>query len=384
MKPMKKIILIPDSFKGTMSSTQICSILEERIKYHYPQASVISIPVADGGEGSVDCFISAMGGERVFLKVMGPYMDEMEGFFGVVDNGATAVIEMAACAGLPLVGDNLHPGKTTTFGVGQMIAEAVKRRCKKIIVGLGGSATNDFGAGAAAALGVQFMDKDGNYFIPVGESLDRIARIDMSGLLPGLKETQIITMCDIDNPLYGKTGAAYVFSPQKGADPAIVEALDRGLRAVSETVKRELGVDVARLPGAGAAGGMGGGMVAFLNSRLTMGIEAVLDTVGFDELIEGADLIISGEGRIDSQSLRGKVVVGVARRAKRRGISVIALVGDIVDPIEAVYSEGVSAIFSINRVAVPFNEAKKRSKEDLMLTADNLMRLFKVLGYEQS
>lgn len=371
---MNKIILIPDSFKGTMSSSEICAILSDSIRRFYPDAEIISIPVADGGEGSVESFIAATGGELIRLPVKGPYMEDMEGFYGLLDNGGTAVIEMAACAGLPLVGDNLHPEKTTTFGVGQLMADAIGRGCKKIIVGLGGSATNDFGAGAAAALGVKLLDKDGKSFVPVGETLSQIARIDTSGLAPELKDVEIVTMCDIDNPLYGETGAAYVFGPQKGADPEMVKFLDGQLRAASDTVARELGADVSRIPGSGAAGGMGGGMVAFFGSRLQMGIETVLDTVGFDALLDGADLVISGEGKIDSQSLRGKVVIGVARRTKKKNVPLIAIVGDIGDNVDNAYDEGVSAIFSINRVAVPFQEAKARSKDDLRLTAENLMR----------
>jgi glycerate kinase len=376
---MRKVILIPDSFKGTMSSAEICGIMEERVRVYYPGAEVISIPVADGGEGSVDAFLTAVGGEKVTLPVKGPYMEEVTGFYGLIDGGAAAVIEMAACAGLPQVGGNLHPDLATTYGVGQLMADAAKRGCRKIIVGLGGSATNDFGAGAAAAAGIRFFNSSGKEFIPTGSGLSHIAHIDASGLLPELKAAEIVTMCDIDNPLYGPQGAAYVFGPQKGADPAMVEFLDGQLRAVSDTVIRELGVDVSLTPGAGAAGGMGGGMKTFFGSRLQMGIETVLDTVHFDRLLEGADMVFTGEGKIDTQSLRGKVVIGVARRVKkaaRQGIPVIALVGDIGDNIEGAYDEGVAAVFSINRVAVPFEKAKSRAPDDLRLTMDNLMRFF--------
>lgn len=327
----------------------------------------------------MDSFLAAMGGQRVELAVNGPFMEQVPVFYGLVDGGETAIIEMAACAGLPLVGENLQVDKTTTYGVGQLMADAVKRGCKKIVVGLGGSATNDLGTGAAAAMGVRFLDKDGNEFVPVGENLSKIARIDKSGLSAGLRDIEFVTMCDIDNPLYGKTGAAYVFAPQKGADSAMVEYLDGQLKAAAETIKAELGVDVSKLPGAGAAGGMGGGMVAFFGSRLQMGIETVLDTVGFATLLEGTDMVFTGEGKIDFQSLRGKVVIGVARRAKEKKVPVVAIVGDIGDSIGA-YAEGVSAIFSINRVAVPFPEAKSRSKSDLNLTMDNLMRFLSELG----
>jgi glycerate kinase len=307
-------------------------------------------------------------------------MEDMPGFYGVIDGGKTAVIEMAACAGLPLAGKRLRPDLATTYGVGLLIADAAKRGCEKIIVGLGGSATNDFGAGAAAAAGILFLDSDGRPFVPAGGTLSRIARIDASGLLPEIRRAEIITICDIDNPLYGKTGAAYVFAPQKGADDAMVEMLDGQLRRAAETVARELGVDVSALPGAGAAGGMGGGMTAFFGSPLRMGIEVVLDAVNFDALIKDADFVFTGEGRLDSQSLRGKVVVGVARRAKRQRVPVIAIAGVTGGGIGGVYDEGVSAVFVTNRAARPLAELLPHCADDLALTMDNLMRFMALCG----
>lgn len=378
---MKKIICIPDSFKGTMSSLEICDIMENSINNIYPNANVIKIPVADGGEGSVDAFISAVGGEKVSATVKGPFFEDMEAFYGVIDNGYTAVIEMAACAGLPLVGDNKDPRKTTTYGVGQLISYAIQRGCKKIIMGLGGSSTNDAGAGAACALGVKFYNSSGEEFIPVGGTLKDITHIDISGVTQQIRKVEIITMCDIDNPMYGDTGAAAVFGPQKGATPAIVAELDEGLKHIANLINKELGKDVSEIPGSGAAGAMGAGMVAFFNSHLQMGIETVLDTVYFDKLLHDTDMVFTGEGKIDSQSIRGKVVIGVARRAKRSHVPLIAVVGDIGDDIESAYEEGVTAIFSINRVAVDFNIAKTRSKNDLALTMNNLLRFMKDLSH---
>lgn len=371
---MKKFLLIPDSFKGTMSSSEICGIMEKVIHNYYPNAEVISIPVADGGEGSVDSFLAAVGGRKVPLTVKGPYFDDIQSFYGILPDN-TAIVEMAAAAGLPLVGDNKHVEKTTTYGVGQLIEHAAKAGCKKIIVGLGGSATNDGGAGAAAALGVCFRDATGNTFIPVGETLSNISSINASGLCPALAGVELITMCDIDNPLNGPQGAAAVFGPQKGADEVMVQILDANLAHMAKVVNKDLGKGITNLAGAGAAGGMGGGMVAFLNSSLQMGIETVLDIVQFDSLLKDTDLVFSGEGKIDFQSLRGKVVIGVAHRTKKADVPLIAVVGDIGDNIEGAYDEGVSAIFSINSVAVPFKEAKLRCKNDLALTMDNLMRL---------
>ena len=373
---MNKIILIPDSFKGTMSSSEICEIMASQINRHFPKASIISIPVADGGEGSVDAFLTAMGGEQVWLDVLGPYREDIQAYYGLIPGGI-AVVEMAAAAGLPLVGDNKNAERTTTYGVGQLIEHAARSGIQRLVVGLGGSSTNDGGTGAAAALGVRFFNQAGEPFVPVGATLKDIDRIDASGLCPELKKIELVTMCDIDNPLCGPHGAAAIFGPQKGADQAMVERLDQGLMHLATIARRDLGIDVLDLPGAGAAGGMGGGMVAFLGSRLEMGIETVLNTVGFNELLQGADLVISGEGKIDSQSLRGKVVIGVARRTKKMGVPLLAIVGDIGDNLEGAYDEGVTAIFSINRVAVPFKEAKPRARNDLALTLDNLMRFIK-------
>jgi glycerate kinase len=376
---MSKFILIPDSFKGTMTSEEVCTIMEKAITKNYPEADIISIPVADGGEGSVAAFLKAVGGEKITVTVKGPYFQDMEAFYGIIENGRTAVIEMAACAGLPLVEDNPNPAKTTTYGVGQLMEDAILRGCKKIIMGLGGSCTNDAGTGAAAALGIVFTDKDGKAFTPVGGTLKDIAHIDTSKLLPAMKGIEVITMCDIDNPLYGETGAAYVFAPQKGASQDMVIELDEGLKFLDQLLQKELGLSLADRKGAGAAGGMGCGMVAFFGSELQMGIETVLDTVEFDELLKDANYVISGEGRIDTQSIRGKVVIGIAKRTKRAGVPLIAIVGDIGDDIEEAYEKGVSGIFSINRVAVDYKDAKKRAKQDLYLTVDNLMRYMKIL-----
>ena len=370
---MKKFILVPDSFKGSMSSSEICEIMEESILTHYPGAQVVSIPVADGGEGSVDCFLSAVGGKKVFVTVKGPHFESTEAFYGILPDG-TAVIEMAACAGLPLVENGKAVENSTTFGVGQLIIHAASSGCKKIIVGLGGSATNDGGAGAAAAAGVQFFDAGGSEFIPVGKTLCQIGSIDSSGLLPVIKEAEIITMCDVDNPLCGENGAAHVFGPQKGADREMIKLLDESLAHMAKIIHRDLNVSILDLPGSGAAGGLGGGMVAFFGSQMQMGIEAVLDVTGFDARLKDADMVFSGEGRIDFQSLRGKVISGVARRAKRAGVPVVAIVGDIGDGIETAHEIGLAGIFSINRVAVPFSEARLRCKSDLRLTMDNLLR----------
>ncbi|HAA25478.1 MAG TPA: glycerate kinase [Ruminiclostridium sp.] len=376
---MKKVILAPDSFKGTMSSIKICNIMEEVINKHFPDIHSVKIPVADGGEGTVESFIEALGGSIVKVPVSGPFFDKINSFYGILPDRTTAIIEMAAAAGLPLAGDKKDPMITTTYGVGELIKHAViDNRCRKIIIGLGGSSTTDGGTGMASALGVKFYDERNEEFIPVGGTLEKISRIDMSGLLKEIKDCTILAMCDVDNPLYGKTGAAYVFGPQKGATEETVRLLDKGLEHLADRLKKQLDIDVAQKPGAGAAGGLGAGILAFLGGSLESGIETVLDTVKFDTLLNDANLVFTGEGKIDGQSLRGKVVVGIARRAKKQNVPVIAVVGDIGDDIDGIYETGVSAIVSINRVAVPFSIAAARSESDLKETMDTIMRLLKL------
>lgn len=371
---MRKIILAPDSFKGTMSSQEICGILAQEIHRVWPQAQVVSIPVADGGEGSVDAFLAAVGGEKIAVPCKGPHWEDIQGFYGLLPDG-TAVVEMAAAAGLPLAGQRLCPDQTTTYGVGQLVRTAVRGGAKRLIVGLGGSATNDGGAGMAAALGVRFFRADGEPYIPTGGTLDQLARVDRSGLEPALADVELTAMCDIDNPLCGPTGASAVFGPQKGAGPDMVPVLDRNLGHLAGIMAVSLGRDLRDMPGAGAAGGLGFGVAAFFGGRLQMGIETVLDVVGFDRLLEGAWLVITGEGCIDGQSLRGKVVSGVARRAKAADVPVIAMVGDIGEGAGGLYEQGVTGIFSINRAAIPFSQARTRSREDLRSAAADLFRL---------
>lgn len=375
---MKKVVLIPDSFKGTISSAEICAVMRERILSHHPNCTVLSVPVADGGEGSVDAFLTALGGERVTLSVSGPFFEKTEAFYGLIDGGKTAVIEMAAAAGLPLVTGREDPCRTTTYGVGELMLDAAARGVKKIIVGLGGSATNDGGCGAAAAVGIKFYRENGETFIPTGGTLSEIARIDRTDRADVLDGVEIVTMCDIDNPMYGPAGAAYVFAPQKGADSVAVQLLDDGLRHLCNVMKEILGADVSALPGGGAAGGMGAGMSVFFGSALKMGIETVLDTVDFETMIADADLIFTGEGKIDSQSLRGKAVIGIARRAKKQDVPVIAVVGGAEGDMTAAYDEGVTAVFTINRLPMPLSESSCFTRENLAFAVENILRTLRI------
>ena len=374
---MKKIAVVSDSFKGSLTSSEICAIVAAQAEAFFPACEIVGLPVADGGEGTVDSFLECLAGEKVSVEVSGPYLERVPSFYGRF--GETAIIEMAAAAGLPLVGERMNPSMTTTYGVGELMRHALEHGAQKIILALGGSATNDGGCGAAAAMGTRFFDAAGEQFVPVGGTLSRIARIDNAETKRLLHGVEVVAMCDIDNPMHGQRGAAYVFSPQKGADTEMVRLLDAELVALDQTITRELGLRVAEIPGAGAAGAMGAGAVAFFGAVLKPGIETVLDTVRFEERIAGADFVITGEGKLDSQSLRGKVVIGVSRRAKQLGIPVFAVVGDVGDDIDEAYREGVTAIFSTNHLAIPFSETKKRSALDYRLTIENLFRALKAM-----
>lgn len=373
---MKKCVVVSDSFKGTVSSREICEIAQRVIPRHFPACEVVCIPVADGGEGTVDCFIQAMGAQRVGVTVTNALGEKSAAAYARL--GELAIIEMAAAAGLPQVGALRGPGTATTYGVGELIAHAAHSGCRKILLGLGGSATNDGGCGCAAALGVRFYDAAGQSFVPVGDTLGRIARIDTAEAEALLRSVEITVMCDVTNPLYGPTGAAYVFAPQKGADAEKVKSLDAGLRHFGDVIRSQYGLDVSAMPGAGAAGGMGAGCVALLGGTIQSGIDAVLDVTGFDRQLEGADLVITGEGRIDSQSADGKVVSGVARRTRAKGIPLIAIAGGIADSAGAVYDIGVSAMFSTDRAALPVDMLGARSPGDYEATLSDIMSLIAI------
>lgn len=375
---MAKYVLIPDSFKGTLSSADICRIASEEILRLEPEAEICAIPVADGGEGTVDAFLAAVGGTRAEVPCTGPCGQEIRGFYGLLPDG-TAVVEMAAAAGLPLAGACRDPEKTTTYGVGQLMAHALSRGAKRLVLGLGGSATNDGGCGAAAALGAEFLDAEGRAFVPTGGTLTQIAYIRMKGLRETLAGAEVTVMCDIDNPLCGPAGAAAVFGPQKGADAAMVARMDAGLRHLAETLEKDVGMEVLTLAGGGSAGGFGAGAAAFFGGQLRMGIDVVLDLTGFDWKCRGASLVITGEGHLDSQSLRGKTVVGVARRARALGVPAAALVGGCETALDAVYAEGVSGVFPIHPALCTWPQAAARTEEDLRFTMGNLLRFMAAL-----
>lgn len=370
---MKKVVVISDSFKGTLSSREICDIARESVPRILPGCAVTAIPVADGGEGTVSCFLDSIGASPVTVSVQGPYGETVDAVYA--RKGNRAIIEMASAAGLPMVGSNLDPERTTTNGVGMLLRHAVENGCNELLLGLGGSCTNDGGCGCAAALGTRFFDADGNPFVPVGGTLGNIARIDNRETEKLLRGVSLTLMSDVDNPLCGARGAAHVFGPQKGADAAMVERLDAGLAHLASVIERDLGARVADIPGAGAAGGMGAGCMAFLGARMRSGIEAVLDLVDFDAQIDSADLVITGEGRIDSQSVHGKVISGIAKRTQPRGVPLVAIVGSIAPDAQEAYELGVTAMFGIDRTAKAFTEYAAESAAYYRATLEDVLRL---------
>lgn len=375
---MQNFILVPDSFKGTLSAIEVCNIMKSSIKNLYKDANIISVPVADGGEGTVDAFLYALGGEKKSIWVSDAFNEQkiLAHYAMLKDN--IAVIEMAACAGLPLVKNRLEPDKTTTFGVGELIIDAINSGAKKIILGLGGSATNDGSCGMAVALGVKFKDEQDQEFIPTGGTLSQIYKIDMNNIYSKIKDVEFISMCDVDNPLCGRLGASAVFAPQKGADEDMVKSLDEGLAHLAKIIKRDLHIEVKDIKGAGAAGGLGAGSIAFLQSKLTKGIDVILDTINFDELVSKADIVFTGEGKFDSQSLHGKVVMGVANRSQKYKTPVIVVTGAIGENIQEAYNKGITAIFSINKEPMEFSKSALKSKENMILTMENILRLLKI------
>ena len=369
---MKKVVIAMDSFKGTMSSSEVCNIIEAGFKSICPHLIIKKVPIADGGEGTVDTFLDVLGGEKIQLKVTGPSFKRVKAYYGILSDKETAIIEMAAASGLPLVKKTSNPLHTTTYGVGELMLDALDRGCKRLIIGLGGSATTDGGVGMAAALGVKFLDSRGNLIPLNGSGLKHLSFIDLKGKDPRIDQCEIIAACDVTNPLYGKDGAAHVYAPQKGADLGTVLLLDSNLKYYGEILEESLGIIVQALPGAGAAGGLGAGLAAFTSATLKPGIEIILNSVDFDNLISDADLVITGEGKLDSQSLHGKVPIGVLRRAKKQNIPVVAIVGTVGEGIEKIHKCGFEAIFATNRLALTLEELKYRAQDDLFATAKDV------------
>lgn len=374
---MQKCIVIPDSFKGTLQAKEICDIIEKKIWEFYPECKVKKIPVSDGGEGTVDCFLSILEAEKIEIFVHNAYMEMIPVYYA--RRGNTAIIEMAQAAGLPQVESRKNPLLTTTYGVGEMILHAVENGCNDLIIGLGGSCTNDCGCGMATALGACFKRKNGERFIPTGGNLKEICSIDITDLRKRLQEVNIRAMCDIDNPLCGDKGASVIFGPQKGADEEDVRKLEDNMKCLGKYLEQFFKCKIMNIPGAGAAGGMGAGIKVFMQGQLMSGIDLVLDLVNFDTELEDTDLVITGEGKIDSQSLEGKAVIGISKRAEKKKVPVVAIVGSIGKGAEKAYAMGVSSMFSINRQAQDFKISQYFSKENLEATVGDILRFYKAV-----
>ncbi len=374
-----KIVLAADSFKGSNSSRNVGEALKRGMERIYPTAEYLIIPIADGGEGTTEAVLEAAGGELRSFTVTSPLGETVDAGIGILP-GNRGVIEMAAASGLPLVPeDKRDPSKTTTRGTGELIKAALDAGCREIMIGIGGSATNDCGVGMAQALGIRFLDASGAEIGPGGGELARLESIDPSGLDSRIGETTIHVACDVNNPLWGPKGASATYGPQKGADPEMVELLDKALKRCAGIMKRDLGKEVGDIPGSGAAGGLGAGLVGFLDGKLEKGIDAVLTILRFEQLIAGADLVITGEGKLDYQTAYGKVPAGVATWAKRvGGIPVIAVVGDIGEGFEAVHDVGIDAVISSVNRAMPLAEAMGNSTRLLEETGERVARLLQI------
>ncbi|HHW03071.1 MAG TPA: glycerate kinase [Thermoanaerobacterales bacterium] len=396
------IVIAPDSFKGSLTALQAAEAVERGIKKALKEkreeiknitesptlnggvpesdfifdVKIVKIPMADGGEGTVEALITALGGNTIVTRALDPLGREIDSFFGILPDG-TAIIEMAAASGLNLVKpEERNPLKTTTYGTGQLIKAALDKGCRKIIIGIGGSATNDGGAGMAQALGVRFLDKKGNEIGFGGGELARIEQIDISDLDSRVKKTQFTIASDVKNVLCGPDGASAVYGPQKGATPEMVKILDRNVGHLAEVIKRDLGKDISQIPGSGAAGGLGAALMAFLNADMKPGIDIIMDLADFPEKVKSADLVITGEGSTDFQTMFGKVPFGVAQVAKKYGKPVICISGSLGKGYEKLYDAGITALFSIINRPMTLEEAMERGGELLEQISQNVFRIY--------
>lgn len=376
---MKKVIVSPDSFKGSLSAIEAADAMKEGVRRVFPQTEIIKLPIADGGEGTMDTLVHAVNGKHVNVRVHDPLMRLIDAEYGLVNDGETAVIEMAKASGLTLLTeDERNPVITTTFGTGEMIKDAIRRGCRSFLIAIGGSATNDAGTGMLKALGFRFLDKNGTETDGTGQSLSAIHSIDTSTVLPELRQASFQIACDVNNPFSGEDGAAYIYATQKGADKEMITLLDEGLENFRQLINREKNIDLNSIAGAGAAGGLGGGLVAFLDAKLEVGIDMILDAVNYEEHLQYADLIFTGEGQIDKQSIMGKALSGILAAASKKEVPVIALGGSVED-IEVLNNEGFLSVLSITPAPISLQEAlsKKNAYRNLVHTTEQIMRIIK-------
>lgn len=370
------IVVAPDSYKGSLTAVAVAAAMEQGILTVYPRAKVTKVPIADGGEGTVAALVTATAGQIIRQYVTGPLGDSTEACWGILGDGTTAVIEMAAASGLTLLTkDKRDPRTATTYGTGQLVKAALDRGIRKLIIGIGGSATNDGGAGMAQALGVKFLDSGGNLLLPGGAALAGLASIDLAGIDPRLTEAAILVACDVDNPLCGPQGAAAVYGPQKGATPEMVLELDQALQQFAAVAQTATGKDVARLPGAGAAGGLGAGLLFFTNAELKPGVEIVLNATRFADIVQQADFVITGEGSTDFQTACGKAPVGVAKVARQYNIPSICLSGSLGQGAEQVLEQGITGLMSIVPRPMPLSECMASAEELIRAATARVCRL---------
>ena len=373
---MTKYVVAPDSFKESMTAKEVCDAMEKGIKEADSAAEVIKVPMADGGEGTVDSLVDGTQGQRVIVEVTGPLGNKISAYYGILGNGTTAVIEMAKASGLEIVEKKKrNPMITTTFGTGELIRDALDHNVKEIIIGLGGSSTNDGGSGMAQALGAKLLDQN-NHQIPFGGgNLDKLDKIDISNLDSRLQDVKIILASDVTNPLIGKDGASRVFGPQKGATPEMVEKLENNLQHYAKIVKRDLNKEVALVSGAGAAGGLGAGLIAFTTCEMRRGVDLAIEVTKLEEKIRDADYVFTGEGGTDFQTKFGKTPYGVAKLGKKYHKPVISLAGYLGEGIDSLYSEGFTAIFGIIPGACDLSTALKNGPSNVARTTENIVRL---------
>lgn len=374
-----KIVIAPDSFKESLTAMEVASAIEAGWLQVDADAEVVKLPMADGGEGTVQALVEATAGDMVPVEVSAPLGNRVSASFGLVGDGSTAIVEMAQASGLHLVPrEQRNPLLASTYGTGELLLAALDRGVSKIIIGIGGSATNDGGAGMMQALGARLLDEEGADLPAGGGALDRLTRLDLSGLDARLSQVSLEVACDVDNPLCGPKGASRVFGPQKGANESMVRQLDANLAHYAGVIQAQLGVGVAEIPGAGAAGGLGAALAGLLNAQLRPGIEIVMEALGLEQALQGADLLITGEGCIDGQSVHGKTPVGVARLASKAGVPVVALAGSLGPGSELVHQEGIDALFSVVPGVTNLDDALARGAENLTLTARNLAAVWRM------
>ncbi len=371
-----KIVVAPDSFKGSLTAKEVADCIESGIKKIKPDSQIIKFPMADGGEGTVQSLIDCTNGKLIKVKVNNPLFKEIEASYGILGDGKTAVIEMAEASGLPLLkNEEKNPLITSTFGTGQLIKHALDSGCRSFIIGIGGSATNDGGAGIVQCLGGNLLDENGDDIAPGGGSLSKLKKIDLSNFDNRIKDCKITVACDVANPLIGPNGASFVFGPQKGADKEMVVQLDKNLEHYASVINSTLNIDIKDIPGAGAAGGLGGGLLAFFNAELKRGIDIVINTVDLESYIQDADLVLTGEGMIDFQTQFGKTPFGVAEVASKYNVPVIGIAGALGKDIDILYQKGFKSLFSITDKPMSLDNSIKNSRELVSSVAERIIRL---------